>query len=278
MCTKYWQALSSAPIRTGDAAALRTLHHQQQCRSAQSLPRCSLWSIDFRTRRSIDRFGLKLFTGTQHRRHYQRNFALCGELRYRSKANRELVSKGNVSAVRLVSGVGLVLLLVCALCAGQSLADAERQNRQQKETRGITAKKVYTTDDITSPACPLAQEPKDLSGTWSFTHFDDRFQGWIALCQSGSTLQGKWHTSSGKSEPDTLVTGSVDGTAVTLKRFLGPNQQSYALTLSADGNRLDGFGEGYFLHHTNLNMTRSGDAKPATAPPSTTSTASSAKH
>ena len=95
-----------------------------------------------------------------------------------------------MSAMRLVSGVGLVLLLVCALCAGQSLGDAARQNRQQKETRGTTGKKVYTTDDVTAPACPVAQQPKDLSGTWSFTHFDDRFQGSIALCQSGSTLQG----------------------------------------------------------------------------------------
>jgi hypothetical protein len=96
----------------------------------------------------------------------------------------------------------------------------------------------------------------------------DRFQGSITLSQSGSTLQGTWHTSSGKSEPDTLVTGSVDGGAVKLQRSLGPNQQSYDLTVSADGNRLDGFGEGFFLHHTNLNMTRSGAAKPATAPPS----------
>ena len=183
-----------------------------------------------------------------------------------------------MSAVRLVSGVGLVMVLVCALCTGQSLADAARQNRQQKETRGTTAKKVYTTDDMTAPACPVVQEPKDLSGTWSFTHFDDRFQGWIALCQSGSTLQGTWHTSRGKSEPDTLVTGSVDGTAVKLRRFLGPNQQDYTLTLSADGNRLDGFGEGYFLQHTNLDMTRSGDAKPATPAPSTTSTSPPAKH
>jgi len=183
-----------------------------------------------------------------------------------------------VSAVRLVPGVGLVLLLVCTLCAGQSLGDAARQSRQQKKTRGTTAKKVYTTDDMTAPTPASAQGPKGLSGTWSFTHFDDRFEGWIALRQSGSELQGTWHTSSGKSEPDTLVTGSVDGTAVTLRRFLGPNQQSYALTLSADGNRLDGFGEGYFLHHTNLNMARSGDAKPATAPPSTTSTAPPAKH
>src|SRR5262245_17152340 len=143
-------------------------------------------------------------------------------------------------AVRPVSGVGMALLLGCALCAGQSLGDAARQNREQKETRGATAKKIYDTDDLTRPACASA---KGLSGTWSFTHFDDRFQGWIVLCQTGSSLEGTWHTSSGKSEPDTLVTGSVDGTAVKLTRFLGPNQQSYTLTLSADGYRLNGFGE-----------------------------------
>lgn len=175
-----------------------------------------------------------------------------------------------MSAVRSIPGVGLVLLLVCGLCAGQSLGDAARQNRQQKKTGRATAKKVYTTDDVSDPAPAPGQGPHDLSGTWSFTHFDDRFQGWITLRQSGSTLQGTWHTSSGKSEPDTPVTGSVDGAAVTLLRSLGPNQQSYALTLSADGNQLDGFGEGYFLHHTNLNMTRNGAPKPATAPPSTT--------
>jgi hypothetical protein len=174
-----------------------------------------------------------------------------------------------VGAVRLIPGVGLVLLLLCGLCAGQSLGDAARQNRQQKKPSGTSAKKTYTTDDINDPAPALAQGP--LSGTWTFTHFDDRFQGSITLRQSGSTLEGTWHTSSGKSEPDTPVTGSVDGTAVTLQRSLGSNQQSYTLTLSADGNQLDGFGEGYFLHHTNLNMTRSGAAKPATAPPSTTS-------
>jgi hypothetical protein len=175
-----------------------------------------------------------------------------------------------VSAVRLVPGVGSVLLLVWALCAGQSLGDAARQNRQQKKPSGTAAKKVYTTDDMTDPAPALAQGTQDLSGTWSFTHFDDHFKGLITLRQSGSMLQGTWHTSRGKSEPDTPVTGSVDGAAVTLQRSLGPNQQSYALTLSADGNRLDGFGEGYFLHHTNLNMTRSETAQPAMAPPSTT--------
>jgi hypothetical protein len=93
-----------------------------------------------------------------------------------------------VSAVRLVPDVGLVLLLVCALCAGQSLGDAACQSRQKKEPRGTTAKKVYATDDMTDPTPAPAHEPKGLSGTWSFTHFDDRFQGWIALRQSGSAL------------------------------------------------------------------------------------------
>jgi hypothetical protein len=175
-------------------------------------------------------------------------------------------------AARLVLGFGLVLLFVCAVCAGQSLADAARQNRQQKDTHGTATKKVYTTDDMSNPAPASGQAAKDLSGTWSFTHFDDRFQGWITLRQSGSSLQGTWHTSSGKSEPDTSVTGSVDGAAVTLRRLLGENQQTYALVISSDSNRLDGFGEGYFLHHTNLNMTRNGDTKPSAPPPTTTST------
>ena len=175
-----------------------------------------------------------------------------------------------MSVVRLVPGVGLVVLLVCGLCGGQSLGDAARQNRQQKKTSGTTSKKVYTTDDMSVREPALTQGAHDLTGTWSFTHFDDRFQGWIILRQSKSTLEGTWHTSRGKSEPDTLVTGSVDGATVTLWRTLGSNQQSYALTLSADGNQLDGFGEGYFLHHTNLNMTRNEAAKPASVPPSTT--------
>src|SRR5260370_33006506 len=178
-----------------------------------------------------------------------------------------VVKEGKVRAGRVVRGVGLGLLLWCRRCAGQSLGDAARQSRQQKETRGTTAKKVYTTDDMTGPTHTPSQGPKDLSGTWSFAHCDARFQGWIALRQSGSALQGTWHTSSGKSEPDTLVTGSVDGTAVTLRRSLGPNEQSYALTLSADGNRPDGFGGSYFLYHTKLNMTRKGDTQPTNAPP-----------
>jgi hypothetical protein len=109
---------------------------------------------------------------------------------------------------------------------------------------------------ILSAGVCFAQATTDLSGTWGFTHFDGRFQGWIVLRQSGPTFSGTWHTSRGKSEPDDQVTGRLDGDTVTLWRFIGNNKQSFVLTLSADGNRLDGFGDGYFLKHTNLNMQR----------------------
>jgi hypothetical protein len=47
----------------------------------------------------------------------------------------------------------------------------------------------------------------------------------------------------------------VDGTTVTFTRLVGSNQ-TFVLTLSADGNRLDGFGDGFFLNHANLDMQR----------------------
>ena len=61
-------------------------------------------AIGFRTRGSIDRFGLKFLTGTQHLQRYQRNFALCGALGYRWKANRELLSKGECERCAASSG------------------------------------------------------------------------------------------------------------------------------------------------------------------------------
>jgi hypothetical protein len=111
---------------------------------------------------------------------------------------------------------------------------------------------------ILSSCAGFAQTTADLSGTWGFTHMDDRFQGRVVIRQSGLTFTGTWHTSKGKVEPDDDVTGRVDGNIVTLWRFIGNNRQSFALTLSADGTRLDGFGDGFFLNHTNLNMQRSG--------------------
>jgi hypothetical protein len=109
---------------------------------------------------------------------------------------------------------------------------------------------------IVSACFSFAQVPTNLSGKWIFTHADDRFRGTIVLRQSGSAITGTWHTSKGKTETDSSVAGRVDGNTVTLTRFIGNNRQDYILTLSADGNRLDGFGEGWFLSQTNLNMQR----------------------
>jgi hypothetical protein len=120
---------------------------------------------------------------------------------------------------------------------------------------------------LLSACAGLAQTATDLSGTWGFTHADDRFQGWIVIRQSGSTFSGTWHTSKGKVEPDDDVTGRIDGNAVTLWRFIGENRQSFDLTLSPDGKRLDGFGEGFFLNHTNLSMERRGASGGAPATP-----------
>lgn len=116
---------------------------------------------------------------------------------------------------------------------------------------------------ILSACVCVAQAPTDVSGVWVFTHWNDRFQGTIVLRRSGSTISGTWHTSKGKSEPDTTVSGRIDGNTVTLTRFIGNNQQNYVLTLSPDGKRLDGFGNGWFLNHTNLNMQRKAAAEPS---------------
>ena len=115
----------------------------------------------------------------------------------------------------------------------------------------------YIAAMILSACAGFAQAPTDLAGTWGFTHWDDRFQGWVVLHPSGATYSGTWHTSKGKSEPDDVVTARLDGNTVNLWRFIGNYRQSFVLTLSSDGNRLDGFGDGFFLNHTNLSMQRS---------------------
>jgi len=78
----------------------------------------------------------------------------------------------------------------------------------------------------------------------------------VSLRQEGSYFTGTWHTSKGKSEPDDAVSARVDGNTVTLWRFIGNELQHFTLSLSADRSRLDGYGDGYFLNHTNLNMQR----------------------
>ncbi len=87
------------------------------------------------------------------------------------------------------------------------------------------------------------------------------------LRQDGSEFSGTWHTSKGKTEPDDAVSGRIDGNTVTLWKFIGNTQQTFVLTLSNDRSRLDGFGDGFFLNHTNLNMVRVVEpVAPATTP------------
>jgi hypothetical protein len=112
-----------------------------------------------------------------------------------------------------------------------------------------------------------------LSGVWTFTHLRDRFHGTIELKQAGSEITGTWHTATGKNEADTAISGQVEGNTVRLTRMVGDNQ-NYVLTLSADGNRLDGFGNGWFVNHANLNMQRVPPPAPSAdvPPPATTAT------
>ena len=105
---------------------------------------------------------------------------------------------------------------------------------------------------------PQGTEPAiNISGTWVFTHADGRFQGLIVLKEADWGVTGTWRTTKGKVEPDDQVVCQVEGRTVQLIRLIGSQlRQTYTLELSADGNRLDGFGEGFFLNHTNLNMQR----------------------
>ena len=52
------------------------------------------------------------------------------------------------------------------------------------------------------------------------------------------------------------MSARVDGNTVTLWTFIGNEQQYFTLNLSADRSRLDGYGDGWFLNHTNLDMLR----------------------
>jgi hypothetical protein len=115
-------------------------------------------------------------------------------------------------------------------------------------------------------AC-LAQAAPNLAGTWAFTQDNNRFSGRVVLRQSGDHFTGTWHTSQGKTEPDTTVSARLYGNTLMLTRLIDKNnQQNYLLTLSADGKHLDGYGQGWFLNHTNLNMTKVADA-PASQKP-----------
>jgi hypothetical protein len=97
-----------------------------------------------------------------------------------------------------------------------------------------------------------------VSGFWAFTHELGRFTGVITLRQVGDVVTGTWHTETGKSEPDTPVAGQVDGRHLFLTRSMGNLRQEYVLTVSADGDQIDGYGDGWGLMHGNLNLRRRG--------------------
>ena len=70
-------------------------------------------------------------------------------------------------------------------------------------------------------------------------------------------MTGTWHTSVGKTDVDQPLSGQVNGNTLYLTRFIGGDlKQTFVLAVSKSGNRIDGFGEGWFLNHSNLNMRR----------------------
>lgn len=104
--------------------------------------------------------------------------------------------------------------------------------------------------------------PRNVSGLWTFTHVGGRFTGTISLQQSGASVTGGWHTATGKSEADSPVAGRVDGSTVYLTRILGNLKQEYVLRVSSDGERIEGYGDGWGISHGDLNMRRVGQLRP----------------
>ena len=111
----------------------------------------------------------------------------------------------------------------------------------------------------------FAQSVPDLSATWAFTQGDNRASGTIVLYQSDSELKGTWHTAGDKSASDTLVAARIFGTTVMLNRAAGGGQDTYILTLSGDGNRLEGVGQGS-LNHEKLILVKTGPAPKKSQP------------
>jgi hypothetical protein len=114
----------------------------------------------------------------------------------------------------------------------------------------------------------MAQSVPDLSGTWAFTQGDNLASGTIVLYQSGNELSGTWHTAGEKAASDTLVAARILGTTVMLNRAVGGGQNTYILTLSSDGNRLEGVGQGS-RNHEKLILVKTGPApkRPQSAGP-----------
>ena len=98
----------------------------------------------------------------------------------------------------------------------------------------------------------------DLTGTWYYEINKNEHRGYIKLQQSGTVFNGIWHTTS-KQEEDTPVVGKIyDGKRVVMRRskVWGSHDQDFDLSLANNGIQLYGYGEGFFLNHTDMNMRR----------------------
>jgi hypothetical protein len=90
---------------------------------------------------------------------------------------------------RISKAVLPVVLLVAVAGYGQSLADVARENRLKKDKNAPAAKKVVTTDDVSTEATPEPPKAYKTVGTSGFTPemWKSAIQGkikWIAFLEA----------------------------------------------------------------------------------------------
>ena len=138
-------------------------------------------------------------------------------------------------------------------------------NQSSQSTQGTEDAKSATPKAKAHPgAKPPTSKKKglktnapDLTGNWYFEIDHNQHRGYIRLQQSGTLITGVWHTTS-KQEEDTPVVGQIYGNRVVMRRskVWGSHDQDFDLEILSNGIQLYGYGEGFFLHHTDLNMRR----------------------
>jgi len=165
-----------------------------------------------------------------------------------------------------MNSIRLSLILIATACliydhpAGSSdlIPDSESTRSQTPQRRSDINSKPQDRNTLAGPGGknPKTNSP-DVSGEWYFEIANNQHHGFIVLRQSGTQVTGTWHTTS-KEEDDTPVVGHLDGNTIFLQRskVWGSHDQTFELSLLRDGNQLFGYGEGFFLHHTDLNMRR----------------------
>lgn len=77
----------------------------------------------------------------------------------------------------------------------------------------------------------------NITGTWKFVCCSGKYWGEAELTQEGNKIQGQWYDMANKSGG--VIAGSINGSRVLFSRANGA--QDYNVTLSADGNTMEGF-------------------------------------